>query len=117
MEKSPDMAEKKEKVAEIPASTTIVPGDLVRVNTKVKEGGKERIQTFEGTVIKVRGRGASKMFTVRKIASGGIGVERIWPLNSPSIESVKIVKHRPQRRAKLYYLRKLTGREATGAAL
>ena len=111
------MAEKKEKVAEIPASTTIVSGDLVRVNTKVKEGGKERIQTFEGTVIKVRGRGASKMFTVRKIASGGIGVERIWPLNSPSIESIKIVKHRPQRRAKLYYLRKLTGREATGASL
>ena len=111
------MAEKKEKVAEITASNKIVPGDLVRVNTKVKEGGKERLQIFEGTVIKIRGRGVSKMFTVRKIASGGIGVERIWPLNSPSIESVKIVKHRPQRRAKLYYLRKLTGREATGASL
>ena len=67
MEKSPVMTEKKEKVAEIPASNTIVPGDLVRVNTKVKEGGKERIQTFEGTVIKVRGRGAAKMFTGLKI--------------------------------------------------
>ncbi|HEX7456069.1 MAG TPA: 50S ribosomal protein L19 [Candidatus Nanoarchaeia archaeon] len=95
----------------------VSPGDLVRVNVKVKEGGKERIQAFEGTVIAVRGRGDSRTFTVRKIASGKIGVERIWPLNSPSIESIKIQKKRKQRRAKLYYLRKLTGREATGASL
>ena len=92
-------------------------GDSVRVDVKIKEGDKERIQPFEGTVISVRGRLDSKTFTVRKIASGGIGVERIWPLNSPSIEKIKILKKRRQKRAKLYYLRKLTGREATGASL
>jgi large subunit ribosomal protein L19 len=95
----------------------ISPGDLIRVDIKVKEGDKERIQSFEGTVIAVRGGGDSKTFTVRKIATGGIGVERIWPLNSPVIEKIKVLKKRPQKRAKLYYLRKLTGREATGAAL
>lgn len=95
----------------------ISPGDLVRVSVKVKEGGKERIQPFEGTVIAVRGSGNSKTFTVRKIATGGIGVERIWPLASPSIEKIKILKKRKQKRAKLYYLRKLTGKEATGTSL
>jgi len=95
----------------------VSPGDLVRVSVKVKEGGKERIQPFEGTVIAVRGAGDSKTFTVRKIATGGIGVERIWPLNSPSIEKIKIIKKRKQKRAKLYYLRKLTGKEATGTTL
>jgi large subunit ribosomal protein L19 len=95
----------------------VSPGDLVRVSVKVKEGGKERIQPFEGTVIAVRGAGDSKTFTVRKIATGGIGVERIWPLNSPSIEKIKILKKRKQKRAKLYYLRKLTGKEATGTTL
>jgi large subunit ribosomal protein L19 len=93
------------------------PGDLVKVSAKVKEGGKERVQVFEGTVISVRGSGSSRTFTVRKIATGGIGVERIWPLDSPSIASIKVVKHRPQKRAKLYYLRKLTGKEASGASL
>ena len=95
----------------------VSPGDLVRVSVKVKEGGKERIQPFEGTVIALRGAGDSKTFTVRKIATGGIGVERIWPLNSPSIEKIKIIKKRKQKRAKLYYLRKLTGKEATGTTL
>ncbi|OGY20969.1 MAG: 50S ribosomal protein L19 [Candidatus Woykebacteria bacterium GWB1_45_5] len=95
----------------------VSPGDLVRVDIKVKEGDKERVQSFEGTVIAVRGSGSSRTFTVRKIAIGGIGVERVWPLNSPAIEKIKTIKKRPQRRAKLYYLRKLTGREATGAAL
>ena len=95
----------------------ISPGDLVKVNAKIKEGGKERIQAFEGTVISIRGSGSSRTFTVRKIGSGGIGVERIWPIESPSIESIKIVKHRPQKRSKLYYLRKLTGKEASGASL
>ncbi|OGY26231.1 MAG: 50S ribosomal protein L19 [Candidatus Woykebacteria bacterium RBG_16_44_10] len=99
------------------AKEKISPGDLIRVDIKVKEGDKERIQSFEGTVIAVGGRGDSKTFTVRKIATGGIGVERIWPLNSPVIEKIKVLKKRPQKRAKLYYLRKLTGREATGAAL
>jgi large subunit ribosomal protein L19 len=95
----------------------ISPGDLVRVYVKVREGGKERVQMFEGTVISVRGAGKSRTFTVRKIGAGGIGVERIWPIESPSIERIKVVKGRPQKRAKLYYLRKLTGKEATGAAL
>jgi len=97
--------------------TKIVPGDLVKLNIKVKEAGKERAQAFEGTVISTRGRGDSRMFTVRKIGAGGIGVERIWPLNSPSIIDIKVVKHRPQKRAKLYYLRGLKGKEATGANL
>lgn len=95
----------------------ISPGDLVRVSVKVKEGDKERIQPFEGTVISMRGSGNSKTFTVRKIATGGIGVERIWPLNSPSIEKIKILKKRKQKKAKLFYLRKLTGKEATGTTL
>jgi large subunit ribosomal protein L19 len=95
----------------------VSPGDLVRVSVKVKEGDKERLQAFEGTVIAVRGVGDSKTFTVRKIGSGGIGVERIWPFASPAIEKIKILKKRKQKRAKLYYLRKLTGREATGTSL
>ena len=95
----------------------VSPGDLVRVSVKVKEGDKERVQAFEGTVIAVRGVGDSKTFTVRKIGSGGIGVERIWPFASPAIEKIKILKKRKQKRAKLYYLRKLTGREATGTSL
>ena len=93
------------------------PGDLVRVNVRIKEGGKERLQAFEGTVIAKKGRGLSKSFTVRKIASGGIGVERIWPENSPSIESIRILKKRSQKKAKLYHIRKLKGKEATGAYL
>ena len=92
-------------------------GDLVRVSVKVREGGKERIQVFEGTVIAIKGSGISKTFTVRKISSGGIGVERIWPFASPSIKSIAVIKERPQKRAKLYYLRKLKGKEATGAYL
>lgn len=89
----------------------------MKLNIKVKEGGKERLQPYEGTVISIRGKNDSKTFTVRKIASGGIGVERIWPLNSPSIETIKVIKNRPQKKAKLYYLRSLTGKEATGSAL
>ncbi|MEX0621696.1 MAG: 50S ribosomal protein L19 [Candidatus Woykebacteria bacterium] len=105
-------------VAEEKIQKNIVsPGDLVRVSAKVREGGKERVQAFEGTVIATKGSGNSRTFTVRKIAAGGIGVERIWPLNSPSIAEIKIIKKRPQKRAKLYYIRKLTGKEATGAAL
>jgi len=93
------------------------PGDLIRVEVKIKEGNKERIQAFEGTVISIRGSGDSKTFTARKIASGGIGVERIWPFSSPSIEKIKVIKKRKQKRAKLYYLRKLIGKEASGSSL
>lgn len=102
---------------EVKKESQVNPGDLVKVDVKIKEGNKERVQSFEGTVISVRGTGVSKTFTVRRIASGGIGVERIWPFASPSIQKIKILKKRPQRRAKLYYVRKLKGKEATGAYL
>ncbi|WP_157723379.1 50S ribosomal protein L19 [Pseudothermotoga thermarum] len=86
------------------------PGDTVRVHVKVVEGGKERIQAFEGIVISIRGSGLGKTFTVRKIASGGIGVERIFPYHSPVIEKIEVVKKSTSRRAKLYYLRDVKGK-------
>ena len=87
-------------------------GDTVRVNYKIKEGDKERLQPFEGIVIARKGAGFGKTFTVRKIAAGGVGVERIFPLNSPWIEGLEVVKKGKARRAKLYYLRKRVGRAA-----
>ncbi len=89
----------------------IHPGDTVRMQLKVIEGEKERLQAFEGVVISERGTGASKTVTVRKISSG-IGVERIVPLSSPNIESIKVLKSGKTRRAKLFYLRKRTGKAA-----
>lgn len=80
-------------------------GDKVKVYQKIQEKDKVRLQPFEGIVIAIRGEGENKMFTVRKIATGGIGVERIWPLYSPWIEKIKVVKKGKVRRAKLYYLR------------
>lgn len=87
------------------------PGDTVRVNIKIKEGDKERTQAFEGMVIRKRGNGVRSTITVRKIASG-VGVERTFPLNSPSIESIKVVGKGMIRRAKLFYLRNLKGKAA-----
>ena len=87
------------------------PGDTVRVHVKIKEGEKERVQAFEGVVIGQRNIGPSKTFTVRKI-SFGQGVERIFPMHSPSIEKVDLVRRGSVRRAKLYYLRKLRGKAA-----
>ncbi|MDR1663015.1 MAG: 50S ribosomal protein L19 [Endomicrobium sp.] len=87
------------------------PGDQVKVYFKIVEGGNERIQIFEGVVIRIKGSGFSKTFTVRKI-SFGIGVERIFPINSPRIDKVEIVRHGKVRRAKLYYLRNLSGKAA-----
>ncbi|MCG8376805.1 MAG: 50S ribosomal protein L19 [Chlorobiales bacterium] len=87
------------------------PGDTVKMQLKVIEGEKERLQAFEGVIISERGVGASKTVTVRKI-SNGIGVERIIPLNSPNIESIKVLKNGKTRRAKLFYLRKRTGKAA-----
>jgi large subunit ribosomal protein L19 len=87
------------------------PGDHIRVHVRVIEGEKERIQPFEGDVISVRGSGLNKTFTVRKIASG-VGVERIFPLYSPKIAKVEMVKEGNVRRAKLYYLRNLSGKAA-----
>lgn len=80
-------------------------GDKIKVLQKIQEGDKIRTQPFEGIVIAIKGEGENKMFTVRKIAAGGIGVERIWPLNSPWIDEVKVIKKGKVRRAKLYYLR------------
>jgi large subunit ribosomal protein L19 len=87
------------------------PGDHIKVQVRVIEGDKERIQTFEGDVISIRGAGASKTFVVRKVASG-VGVERIFPFNSPKIAGIELVKEGDVRRAKLYYLRNLSGKAA-----
>ena len=87
------------------------PGDTLLVKVKIREGDKERLQPFEGTVIKRRGSGVRATFTLRKV-SYGVGVERIFPLNSPTIESVKVLTKGMVRRAKLYYLRDLKGKAA-----
>ena len=87
------------------------PGDTVKVHVKVKEGDKERIQVFQGIVISRKGGGARQMFTVRKV-SGGVGVERMFPLYSPSIDRIEVERHGRVRRAKLYYLRDLRGKAA-----
>ncbi len=87
------------------------PGDTVKVQVKVVEGEKERIQAFEGVVIRRRGEGARASFTVRRI-SYGVGVERTFPLHSPMIERVQVVRRGDVRRSKLYYLRTLSGKAA-----
>jgi large subunit ribosomal protein L19 len=87
------------------------PGDQVRVHFKVIEGENERVQLFEGTVLRSRGAGNGKSFTVRKV-SFGVGVERIFPVNSPRIEKVELMRRGRVRRAKLYYLRALSGKAA-----
>ena len=84
-------------------------GDTLRVNVRVKEGEKERVQAFEGVCIAKRGSGVSASFTVRKI-SNGVGVERIFPLHSPMLADISVVRRGRVRRAKLYYLRHLTGK-------
>ncbi|OCS87653.1 50S ribosomal protein L19 [Caryophanon tenue] len=87
------------------------PGDTVRVHVKVVEGTRERIQLFEGVVIKRRGGGISETFTVRKISSG-VGVERTFPVHTPKIAKLEVVRKGKVRRAKLYYLRNLRGKAA-----
>ncbi len=88
------------------------PGDTVRVSTKVVEGGRERTQVFEGVVIRVREGGTSANFTVRRIGAHGVGVERTFFFQSPRLEKVETVRRGRVRRAKLYYLRGLTGKAA-----
>jgi len=88
-------------------------GDTVRVRYRIIEGDKTRTQPYEGIVISKRGAGISKTFTVRRIGADGIGVERIFPLFSPNLVDVKVLKHGKVRRAKLYYLRHKKGRAAT----
>ncbi len=90
----------------------IVPGDTVRVAAKVVEGNRERVQVFEGTVLRMKGGGITRSITVRRIASG-VGVERTFKIHSPRIEKIEVVRHGQVRRAKLYFLRKRVGKAAT----
>lgn len=93
-------------------ATPFNPGDIVRVHVKIKEGDKERIQIFQGTVIQKRGTGAGASFTVRKLSEHGVFVERIFPTFSPNVAKVEVLKQGKVRRAKLFYVRELTGRAA-----
>ena len=102
------LVESREARTDLPA---FGPGDTIKVHVKVKEGDKERIQIFQGVVISQKGGGSRQMFTVRKI-SGGIGVERMFPLYSPTIDKIEVERHGRVRRAKLYYLRELRGKAA-----
>ena len=90
---------------------TFRPGDTVRVHVRIVEGTRERIQVFEGVVIKRHGGGISETFTVRKISSG-VGVERTFPLHTPRVAQIEVVRYGKVRRAKLYYLRNLRGKAA-----
>ena len=99
--------------AEVPAFNT---GDTVRVYNKIKEGNRERTQIFEGTVLKIQGGSNRTTFTVRK-SSNGVGVEKTWPLHSPMVEKVEVVRRCKVRRAKLTYLRERTGKAAKVKAL
>lgn len=94
--------------AEVPAFNV---GDTVRVHGKIKEGNRERIQIFEGVVLKKQGGGNRATFTVRKM-SNGVGVEKTWPLHSPNVETVEVIRRGKVRRAKLTYLRQRTGKKA-----
>jgi len=87
------------------------PGDTVRVHVKVVEGSRERIQVFEGTVIKRKGSGLNETFTVRRV-SYGVGVERCFPIHTPRVQQIEVMRKGRVRRAKLYYLRKLSGKAA-----
>lgn len=86
-------------------------GDSVKVHVRIKEGEKERIQVFSGTVIAKKGGGLSSAFTVRRVAAHGVGVERVFPFNSPALAKVEVVSSASVRRAKLYYLRHLSGKK------
>jgi len=87
------------------------PGDNISVSSRIVEGTKERIQVYKGDVIQIKGKGATKTFTVRKM-SGNFGVERIWPMSSPSIVEIVVNKKGKVRRSKLFYLRELVGKKA-----
>ncbi len=103
------------KAVEAPVNPNIpplTPGDVVSVHVKIKEGNRERIQEFKGTVLFTRQNGVSSTFTVRRIASNGVGVERTFLTRSPRIEKVVVERHSKVRRARLYFLRERTGKSA-----
>ena len=87
-------------------------GDIVRVHYRIVEGNRERVQPFQGTVIRISGSGINRMFTVRRIASHGVGVERTFPYHSPFIEKIEVLRHSKVRRARLYFLRERVGKKA-----
>jgi large subunit ribosomal protein L19 len=99
---------KESKRSDIPS---FAPGDTVRVYVRIIEGDKERLQAFEGHVLKKRGSGINSSFTVRKV-SNGIGVERIFPMHSPTIDRIEVIRRGKVRKAKLYYLRQRKGKSA-----
>jgi len=101
--------EQKDLKGSIPAFRS---GDTVKVSVKVREGDKERIQVFQGVVLGIRGGGLRRTFTVRKIAEDGIGVERTFPINAPTIGKIEVVQRGKTRQAKLYYLRARKGKAA-----
>jgi large subunit ribosomal protein L19 len=103
------------KAVEVPANPNIPPlrpGDAVSVHVRIKEGNRERIQEFKGTILFVRGRANNASFTVRRLASNGIGVERTFLTHSPRIEKVVVERHNHVRRARLFFLRGRTGKSA-----
>ena len=106
-----DIIQELEKAEFREDSLDFAPGDTVRVLYNVREGTKERIQVFEGVCISRRGAGMGETFTVRKI-SGGVGVERVFPIHAPTVTAVEVVRRGRVRRAKLYYLRGLRGKAA-----
>ena len=103
--KNLEASQMKEEVADFAV------GDTVKVHNKIKEGNRERIQIFEGTVIKRQGGSNRETFTVRKF-SNGVGVEKTWPVHSPFVEKIEVVRHGKVRRAKIYYLRSRVGKAA-----
>jgi large subunit ribosomal protein L19 len=99
-------------VAEDRGHPELAPGDTVKVHIRVVEGDKERIQIFQGVIIRLRGGGNDKNFTVRRIASHGVGVERTFLYKSPRVDKIEVVRHAKVRRAQLYYMRDLRGKAA-----
>ncbi len=95
-----------------PELPELAPGDTVKVHTLIVEGEKERVQVFQGLVIRVRGGGMSKNFTVRRIASHGVGVERTFLMASPRVDKIEVLRHASVRRSRLYFLRGRTGKAA-----
>ena len=106
--KTTDIVDNPNKRDDVPA---LLPGDEVKVHVRVVESGKERIQIFQGNITAIQGSGIAETYTVRKV-SYGVGVERTFPLHSPSVARIEVVKHGDVRRAKLYYLRDRVGKAA-----